>query len=236
MRISKTGTQTIKAEMKKKHLTDQQISDLMGITGTGARNQVNGMINGKREIMPDRLEALCAILDLDGGSLLEPDKNKNEELHAEYAALQSYLKTIGVEITPGYYWKCAQKTAIDNFDFMRKYLAPDEKRRLLAIKEKEGRKRVKRETIGLTSDPLTDPEYCQKFHLGENFEEILTLPPLAELSGVLYSIPAKVGGTFYLGYEIRENGKKKGILDHSQILAMLRNVRSSAKALVLAAL
>lgn len=236
MRISKIGTQAIRVEMKKKRLTDELLATQIGICGVAARNQVNAMINGKRAILEDRLEALSVILGLDSASLIEPNKNKNEMLHAEYAAFQAYLNSIGVEIVPRYYWECTQKLAINNFEFMRKYFTADEKRRILAIREKGGCRRVKREKIALNSDPHTDIEYCQKFEPNKDSEEIFTLPKLGDLSGILYSIPAKIGGRFYLGYEIREDGKKKSIISHSELLITLRNVRVSVKALTLAAL
>lgn len=241
--ISETGSKRIREKMDEKNLTDDRLAGLLGSSGTARRNALNQQRKGKRSIAVDDLKTITEILEIENWKALAvPDVDEGELLQGEYAALQQYLKFAGIEITPGYYWDCYRHDALKHFDLMRQFFMPEEKRRLLTVKEKleenpKKLRRVRRETIALICDPFTSLEYLQAAEPDwEPDIPFSTLPPLDDLDYIAYRLKTPLGGYFFVGYEIRENRKKTGVITYQKLLTMMVNVRASAKALALAPL
>lgn len=239
MILSKVAGQTIKGRMKEKRYTQQRLANKIDMSGNGARTQISGMLNGKRSIGEDYLMSIADVLDLDWKTLVTPEKDNRKE--KEINALLAYLATIGIEITPGYYWDCYRKNAIDNYELMRQFFTPQEKARFTTILEKieDSRrpktKRVVHECIALTCDPFTVPAYCQAAEQRSS-EELPTLPELRDYDDYMYRLKSSLGGFFFVGYEVHKNGKKIGVVTHEKFMAMIENVRATASALAINAI
>ena len=179
-----------------------------------------------------------------------------QRLHDEYAVALAYLKTLGIEFIPGYYWHFLRSTLRDSqVDLLEKYIEStkdvEHLRTLLLDPQLDHDDAL--ECVRLCADPTADPKIQASAVLRWSGDSQRCYIPLARLDQLTKHLNYASGTQLLdlsernykempnsvlvsIGYEVNVNGIFQKVISFGVFENMLHNVDRIAKAAALSAL